>query len=147
MKIVNHDGGRHDAGYKGQTRDCVTRAIAIIAEKPYQEVYDAINHYGKVEKLTKKKSKKSNARNGVFRRTYDKYLKSLGYCWIPTLGIGTGCQVHLRANELPNGRLIVKVSKHLTAVIDGVIYDTFDCSREGTRCVYGYYIKDIANSI
>jgi hypothetical protein len=26
-----------------------------------------------------------------------------------------------------------------TAVIDGVIYDTPDCSRGGTRCVYGYF--------
>jgi hypothetical protein len=24
-------------------------------------------------------------------------------------------------------------------VIDGVIHDTHDCSRNGTRCVYGYY--------
>jgi len=27
------------------------------------------------------------------------------------------------------------------AVIDGVINDTYDCSREGTRCVYGYWEK------
>ena len=101
----------------------------------------------KIEKLTKKKPKKSNARTGVFRRTYDKYLKSLGYRWIPTMGIGTGCQVHLRADELPKGRLIVKLSKHLTAVIDGIVYDTFDCSREENRCVYGYYVKNIDNSI
>jgi len=33
------------------------------------------------------------------------------------------------------------LSRHLTTVIDGVIYDTYDPSREGTRCVYGYYSK------
>lgn len=27
------------------------------------------------------------------------------------------------------------------AIADGVIQDTYDCSREGTRCVYGYYQK------
>lgn len=53
--------------------------------------------------------------------------------------IGSGCQVHLRASELPPGPLVVRVSRHLTAVIDGVIYDTHDCSRAGTRCVYGYF--------
>ena len=53
--------------------------------------------------------------------------------------IGSGCTVHLRADELPPGRLVVSVSKHLTAVIDGVIHDTHDCSRRGTRCVYGYW--------
>jgi hypothetical protein len=53
--------------------------------------------------------------------------------------IGSGCTVHLRPKELPAGRLVVSVSKHLTAVIDGVIHDTHDCSRRGTRCVYGYW--------
>ena len=55
--------------------------------------------------------------------------------------VGGGCQVHLRATELPSGTLIVRVSKHLSAVIDGVIQDTHNPSRGGSRCVYGYYIK------
>jgi hypothetical protein len=25
--------------------------------------------------------------------------------------------------------------------VDGIINDTYDCSREGTRCVYGYFTK------
>lgn len=53
--------------------------------------------------------------------------------------IGQGCEVHLRADELPPGRLIVSVSKHVTAVINGVIHDTHDPSRDGTRCVCGYF--------
>jgi hypothetical protein len=40
---------------------------------------------------------------------------------------------------LPNGRLIARCSRHLVAVIDGVIHDTHDSSRDGTRCVYGYW--------
>lgn len=28
---------------------------------------------------------------------------------------------------------------HYTAVIDGIIHDTHDCSRDGSRCVYGYW--------
>jgi hypothetical protein len=31
------------------------------------------------------------------------------------------------------------VSRHAVAVIDGVIHDTYDCSRGGKRCVYGYW--------
>ena len=42
--------------------------------------------------------------------------------------------MHLKAAELPAGRLIVRCSKHTTAVIDGIIHDT-----NGTRCVYGYF--------
>jgi hypothetical protein len=55
------------------------------------------------------------------------------------MSIGSGCQAHLRAKELPAGRLIVRLSKRVAAVIDGVIHNTHDPSRRGTRCVYGYY--------
>ena len=32
MEFNFNDGGRADAGYKGRTGDCVTRAVAIAAE-------------------------------------------------------------------------------------------------------------------
>jgi len=69
-------------------------------------------------------------------------MESTGWQWPPTMLIGQGCKVHLRAEELPAGRLVVSVSKHLVAVIDGVIQDTHDPSRNGTRCVYGYFTKE-----
>lgn len=68
-------------------------------------------------------------------------MTGLGWTWIPTMGVGTGCKVHMAAGELPMGRIIVKVSKHYSTVIDGVIHDAFDPSRNGTRCVYGYWRK------
>jgi len=83
----------------------------------------------------------SSPRNGNHRNVFHDYILSLGFDWVPTMKVGAGCQVHLRRNELPHGALIVKVSKHLTAVIDGVIFDTHNPSRGGSRCVYGYYIK------
>jgi len=55
--------------------------------------------------------------------------------------IGSGCKVHLCADELPPGKIIVKLSGHVAAVIDGVLYDNHDCSRQGSRCVYGYWSK------
>ena len=156
METFNfNDGGRKDAGYKGQTGDCVCRAIAIITGKPYQEVYDAINVLSESKHLGSRKiktvygtsyKKVSASRTGVVRKVYTEYLKSLGYEWIPTMGIGTGCKVHLKNDELPTGRIIVRLSKHVCAVIDGIINDTYDCSREGTRCVYGYYRKNIENN-
>jgi hypothetical protein len=56
--------------------------------------------------------------------------------------VGQGCKVHLKKEELPMGTLIVSCSKHLTVVIDGALNDIFDCSRNGTRCVYGYWTKE-----
>jgi hypothetical protein len=149
--FVFNDGGRKDAGFKGQTGDCVTRSIAIATQKPYQEVYDAMNALSKDQKLGYRKEKSkygtkyvkvSAARTGVVKKVYDKYLKDLGFTWKATMGIGTGCRVHLKADELPSGRIIASLSAHLVAVVDGVINDTYDCSRGGKRCVYGYYYKE-----
>lgn len=139
MEFKYNDGGRTLSKYKGTASDCVVRSISIITEKPYQEVYDEINELSKYEKQSKLRKGKSSARSGVYKVTFHKYILSLGYTWIPTMFIGQGCKVHLKKEELPSGKLLVRLSKHLTAVIDGVINDTYDCSREETRCVYGYY--------
>ena len=139
VRFIHNDGGRAAAGYKGKAGDCVTRSIAIATGKPYQEVYDALNTLALRERTGKRKRGTSSARSGVYKSTYRKYLASLGYEFVPTMAIGQGCKVHLRADELPPGRLIVAVSRHMTAVIDGVIHDTHDPSRDGTRCVYGYF--------
>lgn len=142
MKFQFNDGGRQEAGYKGYAGDCVCRAIAIAIEKPYKEVYESLKELSKEERITKKRKKQSSVRDGCDRVTYDKYLKSLDWKWVPTMLIGQGCKVHLKENELPKGRLILRLSKHLTCVIDGIINDTYDPSRDETRCVYGYYIKE-----
>lgn len=152
MKFVFDDGGRAAAGFKGMTGDCVTRAIAIATQQPYQTVYDSLNQLAESERTGKRKRGKSSARTGVFRATYEKYLKSLGWKWFPTMQIGSGCKVHLNDGELPMGRLVVTVSKHLTCVIDGVIHDNHDPQRSTVifengqqriahRCVYGYWKK------
>ena len=154
MTYVYDDGGRKAAGYKGSTSDCVVRAIAIATQQPYFVVYDAINAAAQGERRGKRKRGVSNARTGVYKATIRRYLASLGWTWTPTMRIGSGCTVHLADGELPAGRLIVSVSKHLTAVIDGVIHDTHDPQRGeqfrfddsgkyqhlgGGRCVYGYW--------
>lgn len=141
MKFVYDDGGRAGAGFKGPARDCVTRSIAIATRKPYQEVYDALNRLALSERTGKRKKKISDSRTGVFRQSYQCYLESLGWQWTATMSIGSGCRVHMRPEELPSGRLVVALSKHLTAVIDGVIHDTHNCSRKGKRCVYGYFFN------
>lgn len=133
------DGGRRAAGYKGAAGDCVVRAIAIATARPYQEIYDLVNSAAVHERTGKRKRGISNARTGVYKVSIKRIMKHLGWIWTPTMQIGSGCTVHLRADELPSGRLVVSVSKHLTAVIDGVIHDTHDCSRRGKRCVYGYW--------
>lgn len=139
--FVFDDGGRAATGYKGDAGDCVTRAIAIATGLPYQQVYDLVNTAAVDERPSKRRRGKSSARTGVHKPISRQIMESLGWEWTPTMQIGQGCKVHLRADELPRGRLVVAVSKHLVAMVDGVIHDTHDCSRGGTRCVYGYFRK------
>lgn len=145
MRVIIDDGGRKAAGFKGTAPgDCVARAIAIVTGKPYREVYDRLAFGTGTQRATKRTGKRGfTAGEGinVRRKWFRDYMAELGLVWTPTMGIGTGCTVHLRADELPPGRLIVSVSKHMTAVIDGVIHDTYNPDRDGTRCVYGYWRK------
>lgn len=171
MKFVYDDGGREAAGYKGGAGDCVVRAVAIATQQDYQTVYDALSDGCRTQRLTKRSKAQSSARDGVNvrRKWFKDYMNALGWKWTPTMGIGTGCKVHLHDGELPMGRLIVSVSKHYTTVIDGVIHDTHDPQRDvhatrpitpdspilpyefthdgrfahsvQRRCVYGYWTK------
>lgn len=143
IRFIQDDGGRSAAGFKGSAGDCVTRAVAIASDKLYMEVYKSLADGSGSERLSKhnKKHGQRSARNGIFtgRKWFKDYMQSIGFVWVPTMQIGQGCTTHLRAEELPMGRLVVSVSRHMVAVIDGVIHDNYDPSRDGTRCVYGYW--------
>lgn len=140
MPWVYDDGGRKKAGYKGVSNsDCVCRAIAIATGRSYNSVKKrlcAIAQY--MNPIT---GNRSNPARGVYRETFREYLNLEGWEWVATMRRGSGCTVHLRDGELPCGRLIVRCSKHLTCVVDGIIHDNHNPSRSGTRCVYGYWIK------
>jgi hypothetical protein len=130
---VYDDGGRKDAGHRGRARDCVVRSIAIALELPYERVRGDLNE--RAARLS------DVCKVGVDRDVYEAYLAEHSWAFKATMGIGTGCRVHLRADELPSGRIIARTSRHLVAVIDGVVRDTHDPTRGGKRCVYGYYSK------
>jgi len=143
-----NDGGREAAGFKGGVGDCVVRSIAIATQLPYMQVYEDLRAANmayanqRKDKLARRlNAQGASPRNGNHRNVFHDYILGQGFDWVPTMKIGAGCEVHLLANELPSGKLIVRVSKHLTAVINGVIQDTHNPSRGGSRCVYGYYIK------
>lgn len=131
MKFVYDDGGRSKYFRASDVGDCGVRAVANATGKDYKEVYDDL------KALNKGKS----CRDGTPRKVMQKYMEKIGWEWHPTMGIGTGCQVHLRADELPSGDMVLSLSGHFSCVKDGVLYDTYDCSRDGTRCVYGYWMK------
>ena len=124
-----NDGGRSNYFKAAKVGDCVTRALAIATGRDYKEVYELVRRVSG-----------DTPRNGVKKSMSKKVAKMLGGTWHACMQIGSGCTTHLRANEIPmRGRVVCSVSGHLVAVIDGVINDTYDCSRDGNRCVYGYW--------
>ncbi len=139
MHFIYDDGGREKAGYKGKTNDCATRAFAIATGKPYQEIYDLIKANG------------GNPRTGVKLPVLKKVAQILHGRWIATASIGKPSTVKLVEGQLPAGRVVVNLRKHLSAVIDGTLRDTIDCQNTawvdetgvlhtGKRTVYGYWI-------
>ena len=136
MRFVYSDGGRSRYFKAEKVGDCVCRAIANATGLDYMEVYKGLR-----EISHESRKYRGSPRNGMYKDEWKKYMTRLGWVWHPTMQVGKGCQVHLREDELPKGTLIVSVSHHLTCVKDGVLYDTYDCSRDGTRCVYGYYTR------
>ena len=149
LEHFNYNRGGYTRGSGLHRGDCVPRAVAIATEQPYQVVYDELQkrqNEWRIKSNSKRayeiKPERNKVHFGTDMRIAKKYLLDLGWKWKPTMGIGTGCKVHLKADELPKGRILCQVSNHCVAVIDGVINDTYDPSREGTRCVYGYFYKE-----
>lgn len=131
MNFVYSDGGRSNY-FKGKhVGDCVTRAICNATGLDYKKVYDDL----------KSLNNGISCRNGTPVKVAKRYIeKILGWKWV---GVNrkAGESLHLNANELPSGNLILRLSKHLTNTKNGVIYDTYNCSTcyEYERTVYGYW--------
>jgi hypothetical protein len=143
MRFVKDDGGRRACGFKWTSGDCVARSISILTERPYHKVYSELAWLNVMMPKTKGRATVGlhTAGRGIYTKSalFKRYMVEQGFVWTPTMGIGTGVLARLREEDLPNGRLAVVVARHLTAVIDGVIYDTHD---PGLRCVYGYWKLD-----
>lgn len=156
MEFVYSDGGRSKYFKANNVGDCVTRAICNATGKDYKEVYDALNDMAKRESVKKHRgNKRSNSRNGVFKETWKRYLKEIGWIHHKTCEVGSHKdKLKFIDGALPDkGNVIVQLSRHLTCLKDGVIYDTYDCSKKDyydfngdlvtneERCVYGYWTE------
>jgi hypothetical protein len=132
---IYDDGGRAAAGFNGHSGDCACRAIAIATGKPYREVFDGLNALSAIFHSSHLRGRPF-ADNGIQQYIARLYLGQIGWSWTET--IRQGRELRLRRDELPTGRIIVAVTKHLVAVIDHVVHDASDYWR-GRRRVYGYF--------
>ena len=136
MNFVYNDGGRSNYFKATGVGDCAVRAIAIAAELDYKKVYDDLKelNFGR------------SCRNGTPKTVDSKYLKRLGWVKLKNIcGIGVGIRYHLNDYDLKPffkkyPRMVLQVSKHLTAIVNGELNDTYDCSRDGERAIYAIWV-------
>jgi hypothetical protein len=128
---------------------CVPRAIAIALGLDYRETHEALDAAqqewsttGRTSKAKRRAAGRTIAQEGVHKPVYTAFLAERGWHHVSLMEVGKQRERNPRFADLPTtGTIIANVSKHLTAVIDGVIHDTHDPTRSGARTVYGYWIK------
>lgn len=117
----------HPKGLK--VEDCVKRSIALVAEMDYMEVQRELNRYKKI----------TGAREYNTDYNPHKYCENVLKMKKLSFPAETGkCRMNgvLFCAMYPKGRYILNMAHHWTACVDGVIYDTWDCSE---KCVYTAY--------
>ncbi len=158
MELIITDGGRWAAGKSGSCGDCVVRAIAIAAKRPYKVVYkecaEMNAYYLKTFFPDHPRAGVRTARKGVYTKhaQFLNYMKCMGFVWYPPRRQGKACKIYLDDADIPMGRVIVKLSRHWVAVVDGVMHDTGDPQRKyrmrwPRRRVYGWWKLEDSGTI
>ena len=107
------------------------RAVAIVDQRSYTEVFDEVEQF----------RRRCDLQHGALKTWIPRYMLHLGWVWTPATFLAEGCTMHLCARELPRGRIVVRISTRVAAVVDRVLHDIADESRGGHRCVYGWWTR------
>jgi hypothetical protein len=129
MNFVYNDGGRRASGFKRHGGDCVVRAVAIATKQDYKYVYKLCSIFNAAQRGT------MSASNGVpLTRAFHKWMTNMGW-------------EYKHCGDTPfdtpsAGTFILHTDKHYTAVIDGVVHDTFNLFNTFVEVpILGYWVK------
>lgn len=114
MNYKYHNANPH----KRHIDDCVIRAISILTNRSWNDVYEELGN------LANKDSMMMDSVIFVEKYLDSKYLRKCHY----------SKTLEEFVKEFPKGKYAVTMNGHITAVIDGVIYDTFNPSNRTIRC-------------
>lgn len=106
--------------------DCVKRAITTATGMDYMEAQRELNRFKKITGA----SKFNDNKNWKYYLEKELKAKKLSFPAIqgqPRMNGERFCEA------FPKGNYILRMAGHLSCCIDGVIYDTWDCS---DKCVY-----------
>lgn len=116
------DGGRSQSKRKAQKNDCTVRALAIARSIPYDDAYDILKDAGR---------KCSRGFDFVGWIADQPWAAKIAF---PAVKGQRRMNPAQFCREYPQGTFILRVSKHVFAVVDGVVHDTFE--NRPDRCVY-----------
>ena len=116
--------------------DCVKRAISKAAEMDYHQVQLELNRYKKV----------TGAKQFNSDRNPDKYVTNVLHATKLSFPAEKGkprMNGERFCTAYPKGNYILNMAGHWSCCVDGVIYDTWDCSE---KCVYTAYKIPVATT-
>ena len=111
----------YNANARGNfVNDCVIRAISVAEGKSWDETYNELSKIAQEE--------------GILLDDVDfveDYLDDR-YERVPHMAKTVGEVIE----EFPVGTYLVTMNGHITVIIDGILYDTFDCRDRTIRCIW-----------
>ena len=109
----------YNANSKGNfVNDCVVRAIAVAEKKSWDEIYDKLSDIAQDEGILLDDVEFVEGYLDKRYRRVCNYSKTVGEF----------------IDEYPKGTFLVTMDGHITVIIDGVLYDTFDCRNRRMFC-------------
>ena len=115
--------------YNRLVDDCVKRSIALTTGISYKDVKKGLNEH---KKITGAKAFNEKGNPGSYMENALGFPRTIAQ----KRSDGTRETVEEFARSHPKGRYVVSVVGHWTACIDGIIYDTWDCSKEKVNFAY-----------
>ena len=106
--------------YNRNIEDCVARSLSLLTDREWDDTYRELAYYSSLDGYM--------TDNVEFVEDYldDRYPRECHY----------SKTVEEFAKEHPFGRYAVTMSGHITAIINGVIYDTFNPGKRIMRCAW-----------
>lgn len=111
----------YNANTKGNfVNDCVVRAISVAENKSWNETYEELSDLAQIEGVL--------LDDVEFVENYldKRYMRECHY----------SKSVEEFLEEFPAGTYLVTMKGHITTIIDGVLYDTFDCRDRRMWCAW-----------
>lgn len=151
------DGGRATSGCRKSNKDCIVRAVSIYKGLPYNNVHAIALEWGIIDG---KCYLDIGQANGHYNKRIKKasavmekmFANAFGLQWVKSDPRGKLERWYrLCVGDLPLN-CIARMRRHVVAIRDGVVHDTWDCTNRYVieddwgnmkikhRAVYGYWV-------